>query len=66
MELSVANQPIPIYGTGAGGRDLIYIKDVIRALDVGLKAKDVSGIFHIGRGAVLTNLEIAQEFCRIF
>ena len=66
LEVSVANQPIPIYGTGAGGRDLIYIKDVIRALDVGLKAKDVSGIFHIGRGAVLTNLEIAQEFCRIF
>lgn len=66
LKMSNEKKALPIYGTGAGGRDLIYVKDVVRALVFGIEKKEISGIFHIGRGSMVTNLEIAKEFCTIF
>lgn len=65
LNASVEGRPIPIYGKGIGGRDLIYVKDVTRALTAGLD-KDVEGIYNIGSGRITTNLEIAEAFCRVF
>lgn len=65
LNASVEGRPIPIYGKGIGGRDLIYVKDVTRALAAGLD-KDVEGIYNIGSGRITTNLEIAEAFCRTF
>lgn len=65
LDASVNKKPIPIYGQGAGGRDLIYIKDVTRAIVIGLD-KDVSGTYNIGSGQVITNMEIAEAFCKVF
>lgn len=56
---------VPLYGTGSGGRDLIYVKDVTRALIMGLKKKK-NGVFHIGSGHITTNKEIAEAFCEVF
>ena len=65
LNASVNGKPIPIYGQGIGGRDLIYVKDVTRALIAGLD-KDVSGIYNIGSGRITTNMEIAEAFCKVF
>lgn len=65
LDASVNGKPIPIYGQGIGGRDLIYVKDVTRALVAGLD-KDVSGIYNIGSGQIITNMEIAEAFCKVF
>ena len=56
---------VPIYGKGIGGRDLIYVKDVTRALVMALE-KNNTGIFHIGSGVITTNIEIARAFCDVF
>ena len=61
----VENRSVPIYGKGIGGRDLVYVKDVTRALDIGI-CKDVRGTFHIGSGYITTNMEIAKTFCAVF
>lgn len=65
LNASVNRKPIPIYGQGIGGRDLIYVKDVTRALIAGLD-KDVKGIYNIGSGQISKNLEIAETFCKVF
>ncbi|MCM1560736.1 MAG: NAD(P)-dependent oxidoreductase [Butyrivibrio sp.] len=65
LNASVNGTPIPIYGKGIGGRDLIYVKDVTKALVAGLD-KDAEGIYNIGSGRITTNLEIAEAFCRVF
>lgn len=65
LNASVNGKPIPIYGKGIGGRDLIYVKDVTRAFVAGLD-KDVSGIYNIGSGQIITNMEIAEAFCKVF
>lgn len=62
---SLKGKPIPIYGQGIGGRDLIYVKDVTRALIAGLN-KDVKGIYNIGSGRINKNMEIAEAFCKVF
>lgn len=65
LNASAEGRPIPIYGRGAGGRDLIYVKDVTRAFVLALD-KDVEGIYNIGSGRITTNMEIAEAFCKIF
>ena len=65
LNASVNGKAIPIYGRGAGGRDLVYVKDVTRALAAGLE-KDISGIYNIGSGQITTNVEIAETFCKVF
>lgn len=56
---------IPVYGQGHAGRDLVYVKDVTRALDLGLKSKK-TGSFHIGFGQITTNRQIAEAFSQVF
>lgn len=65
LNSAIQKRPIPIYGKGISGRDLIYVKDVVRALIVGLEAGK-AGIFNIGSGHITTNIEIAKAFCEVF
>lgn len=65
LNASVDRRPIPIYGKGIGGRDLIYVKDVVKAFVLALN-KDVKGIYNIGSGRITTNMEIAETFCKVF
>lgn len=65
LNASAEGRPIPIYGKGIGGRDLIYVKDVTRAFVSALN-KDAEGVYNIGSGRITTNMEIAEAFCEIF
>lgn len=57
---------VPVYGCGKTKRDLIYVKDVTRALYCGLSQRVRRGIYHICTENLVTNLEIAQTFCEVF
>lgn len=61
----IEKRVVPIYGKGIAGRDLIYVKDVARALVLGIEKKK-AGIYNIGAGYITTNIEIAKMFCDIF
>ncbi len=65
LNASAEGRPIPIYGRGIGGRDLIYVKDVTRAFTMALD-KEAEGIYNIGSGRITTNMEIAEAFCKVF
>lgn len=65
LSCSVEKRPIPIYGRGIAKRDLIYVKDVVDALMLGIQ-KEGGGVFNIGYGKIYSNREIAKMFCHVF
>lgn len=65
LKSCIEGSAIPIYGKGLGKRELIYVKDVVRALIIGLN-KGTKGFYNIGSGKLSTNMEIAEAFCKVF
>ncbi len=65
LQCSVDKQPVPLWGGGYAGRDLLYVKDAVDALMFGVNSKK-SGIFNICSGKKTTNREIAESFCITF
>ena len=65
LEKSCRKEKIPVYGRGKAKRELIYVKDVIRALDIAIE-RGISGIFNISSGYLTSNIDIVLAFCKIF
>ncbi len=65
LQKCILKQPVCVYGTGSAKRDIIYIKDVTRALIEGLK-HEKGGVYNICTGCNVSNLEIAEAFCDVF
>ncbi len=64
LNACVQKNPVSVYGKGEAKRDLIYVKDVVRALVSGLNNNN-TGDFNISYG-IYTNREIAEAFCKVF
>jgi nucleoside-diphosphate-sugar epimerase len=54
---------IPIYGTGKGVRDFIYIKDVTKAIMLALEG-DIVSCFNIGTSVGISLSELAENIIR--
>ena len=59
-------EKLTLWGTGAGARDAVYIKDVVAAFEVALDQGSPSGIFNIGGGRAFSNREIAETINEVF
>lgn len=59
-------KPICVYGKGVTGRDVIYVKDAVRALIVAVNKNDLKGVYNIGTGHICTNLELAETYNEVF
>lgn len=59
-------EKITIFGEGKTGRDVIYVKDVADALVLAVRKTSFSGIVNIGSGAIASNKDIAEAFCKAF
>ena len=57
---------VPLWGEGKTARDIIYVKDVARAINCAINKPNIKGIFNIGSGIMATNLDIAKTYCEIF
>jgi dTDP-glucose 4,6-dehydratase len=57
---ALADQPLPIYGTGLNIRDWLYVGDNCTGIDVAYSRGMVGEIYNIGAGNERTNLEIAK------
>ena len=66
LRCCVEQRAIPVYGTGMAGRDLLYVKDAARAFVMGINQKEKKGVYNMGSGQLITNKEIADEFCNVF
>lgn len=52
---------VPVYGSGMNIREWIYVLDHARAIDTILRNGEIGGIYNIGTGERLTNIDITQR-----
>lgn len=60
------NRAICLYGKGFTGRDVIYVKDVVRALILAVQKYALRGVYNIGTGHICTNLELAETYNKVW
>ena len=65
FEKCLKNEPLTLMGNVETSRDYIYVKDVARALEIAINHSGVSGVFNIGSGVEITNLELAEVYCEV-
>lgn len=66
IENALECKPIEIWGDSSKGRDIVYIKDVIRAFIKALENEDANGLFNISSGYSLSLREEAETIARVF
>lgn len=62
---ALADQPLPIYGTGLNVRDWLYVDDNCTGIDAVYSRGRPGEVYNIGAGNEKTNLEIARTIIRL-
>ena len=58
---ALADQPLPVYGTGENVRDWLYVKDHCSAIDLVLRRGRVGEVYNVGGHNERTNLEVVKS-----
>lgn len=62
---ALADQPLPIYGTGSQVRDWIWVEDHCAAIDCILRRGKDGEVYNVGGGCERTNLAVVQAILRL-
>lgn len=62
---AIKGLPLAVYGAGKGVRDLLYVKDAVKAIVLALQS-NVQGIFNIGSGKGVSIRELAESIAAVF
>lgn len=62
---AVANESLPVYGTGKNVRDWIHVEDHCRGIDAALRRGKVGEVYNFGGHAERTNLEITHTILEL-
>jgi dTDP-glucose 4,6-dehydratase len=57
---ALADQPLPVYGTGQNVRDWIHVLDHCRGIDAALRKGKIGEVYNFGGSAELTNLDLTH------
>ena len=57
---------IPIYGDGKNKREWIYVEDFVKTILKIVKSNVNSGIYNIGSGNLISNLDLIIHICKIY
>jgi len=57
---AIADQSLPVYGTGMNVRNWIYVTDHCRAIDLILHRGRIGEVYNIGGPSEMTNLDVAR------
>jgi dTDP-glucose 4,6-dehydratase len=57
-------RPLPVYGDGSNRREWLHVRDFARAIATVLEHGEPNGVYNIGGGTEMSNLELAQRVCR--
>ena len=60
---AIAEQPLPVYGTGENVRDWLFVEDHATALTTVLTTGEVGETYLVGGNAERTNLEVVHAIC---
>lgn len=62
---ALEGRPIPVYGEGRQRREFLYVSDWIEAALTVLEDGETGGIYNIGGGHELENIELARRICAL-
>jgi dTDP-glucose 4,6-dehydratase len=62
---ALAEQPLPVYGTGSNVRDWLHVEDHARALALVANEGTIGESYNIGGQAECTNLEMVEMLCAL-
>lgn len=66
LKRAIKGQTIEVWGEGKGTREYLYIKDLTCAITKTLEHLEARGIFNIGSGKPVTNLQLAETINEAF
>jgi|SRR3989344_271248 len=61
----INNQKVPVYGKGENIRDWIYVEDHIDGIDLVFHKGQSGGVYNIGGGKELRNIDIVEKIIQI-
>jgi dTDP-glucose 4,6-dehydratase len=65
LHRALAGEPLPVYGDGRQIRDWLYVGDHVAAIRRVLEAGRPGGVYAIGGGSELANLDVVRTLCGI-
>ncbi len=66
IDSAFEKRQLKVIGKSLAAREYVYVKDAARAILQAVAQPDVNGVFNIGSGQALTNLEIARLVNKCF
>ncbi|HOV61929.1 MAG TPA: NAD(P)-dependent oxidoreductase [Candidatus Hydrogenedentes bacterium] len=60
-DAAVAGAPLRIHGSGSRVQDYVDARDIARAVLAALEHPGATGVFHVGSGVAVSNLELARR-----
>jgi UDP-glucose 4-epimerase len=66
IERAERSEPIELWGDPTNGRDIVYVKDVVAAMEHALATRAIGGLYNISSGRRLTLQEQAEAIVRVF
>jgi len=60
---ALQGRPLPVYGDGSNRREWLYVRDFARAIATVLENGEPGGVYNIGGGTEMTNLDLARRIC---
>jgi UDP-glucose 4-epimerase len=66
IDSAISGHPVEIWGDPDIGRDIIYVKDVVRAFISALRNTTIKGLYNICSGRALSLRQQAEETLRVF
>lgn len=62
---ALANEPLPVYGTGENVRDWLYVEDHCAAIDLILRHGRIGEVYNVGGHNERTNLEVVKTILKV-
>lgn len=56
-------RPLPVWGAGEQRREWLYVRDFVRAIATVMESGEAGGVYNIGGGHELPNVELARRVC---
>ena len=60
---ALASRPLPVYGDGSNRREWLHVADWVEGALTVLRRGEPGGVYNIGAGTEISNLELAERIC---